>query len=140
MIARHYVRHSKQIAGLAWAFMLALPLLLSGCSRSANQSGSAAPVLKPKEAASQLQQVFVTADPEVKSTATAATKALQTADYEQAIESLQTIKARGNLTFEQGIAVQNSMIALESRLISAAESGDANAKRAYELLKRVRKN
>jgi hypothetical protein len=95
---------------------------------------------KPEKAAAQLQQVFVAAEPEIKTVANVASEALKTADYEAAIHSLQTIKERGGLTVDQGIAVQNSMISLEAKLIAGMQAGDANAKRAYEQLKRSRKN
>jgi hypothetical protein len=50
------------------------------------------------------------------------------------------MKEAGSLTVDQGIAVHNSMISLEARLISAVEAGDANAKRAYDQLKKSRRN
>ena len=126
-----------------WACALGLALLLgfSGCgSKSAQPGEGSANPPKPKEAASQLQQAFVAAEPEMKETATIASKALQTTDYDAAMESLQVIKARGNLTLEQGMAVQNSMIALETKLVAAADAGDLVAKAAYERLKKSRRN
>ena len=130
----------EPIGGLACLLSVALLLGLSGCGKSNSPSEPSARSPKPKEAASQLQQAFVAADPELKDNATVASKALQTTDYEKAIESLQTIKARGNLTFEQGMAVHNSMVALEGKLVIAADAGHPNAKRAYELLKKSRRD
>jgi len=114
---------------------------ISGCGGKSTQPGEGnANPPKPKEAASQLQQAFVAAEPEMKETATIASKALQTTDYDAAMESLQVIKSRGNLTLEQGMAVQNSMIALETKLVAAADAGDPVAKAAYERLKKSRRN
>lgn len=126
---------------LACLLGAALLFGFSGCGGKPTQPGetSSRPP-KPKEAASQLQQAFVAAEPEMKETATIASKALQTTDYDAAMESLQVIKARGNLTFEQGMAVQNSMIALETKLVAAADAGDPAAKAAYERLKKSRRN
>jgi hypothetical protein len=56
------------------------------------------------------------------------------------IKSLEVIKARQNLTVEQGTAVYNSELALEARLIAGISADDPNAKRAYELLKKSRRN
>jgi hypothetical protein len=131
---------TNSIATLFGGLTTALLLSSNGCSKSAGDGASAAAPLKPKEAASQLQQAFVSADVAVKNNANIASEALRTADYEKAIQSLQTIKARQNLSFDQGLAVHNSMVALESKLISAMNAGDANAKRAYELLKQSRRN
>ena len=119
---------------------IALLLALNGCGKPSADSTPTGTPPKPKEAASQLQQAFVSANVEVKNTANVASEALRTANYEKAIESLQTIKARQNLTFEQGMAVYNSERALEARLIAGMSAGDANAKRAYELLKQIRRN
>jgi hypothetical protein len=112
----------------------------SGCRQSTQPGEGSSRPPKPKEAASQLQQAFVAAEPEMKETATIASKALQTTDYDAAMQSLEVIKARGNLTFEQGMAVHNSMVALEAKLVEAADSGDPEAKRAYERLKQSRRH
>jgi len=115
--------------------------VLTGCGKKPE----AEPVVtaqppKPAEAASQLSQAFSAADQELKTVADAASTALQTADYEAAVQSLSMMKERGSLTVDQGIAVHNSMVSLETRLINAIAAGDANAKRAYEQLKKSRKN
>jgi hypothetical protein len=116
-----------------------LVVLGGGCRKSATESPSAAPVTKPAEAATQLQQAFVSAPAEVKQTATAASEALRAADYEAAMRSLQAMKARQDLTPQQSMAVHESSAALEARLIAAMERGDPNAKRAYEQLRRSRR-
>jgi hypothetical protein len=124
----------------AWGLFTVLLLVFNGCGKPQADVTPTATPPKPKEAASQLQQAFVSANVEVKNTANVVSEALRTADYEKAIDSLQTIKARQNLTFEQGMAVYNSERALEARLIAGVNAGDPNAKRAYELLKQRRRN
>jgi hypothetical protein len=126
---------------LARARQLFLPpavwlVLVTGCSKSAKEAPSSAPVPKPAEAASQLQQAFVSAPPEVKNTAVAASESLRAADYDKAMQSLQTIKTRKDLTPQQFMAVHESEVAMVARLITAMEAGDANAKRAYEAYKK----
>lgn len=123
-----------------WAILLLFACLSAGCSKQATLPAEQVRPPKPKEAASQLDQAFAGANAQVKSRASAASQALQTADYEKAVTSLQTIKQQENLTVDQGMAVHNSMISLEQKLISAMEAGDENAKRAYEQLKRSRRN
>ncbi len=120
--------------------MAAMLVVMAGCSDSSDAGAPTATPPQPKEAASQLQQAFVSANADVKTTANVASEALRTADYEKAIQSIQTIKARQNLTFDQGLAVYNSERALEARLIMEMSAGNANAKRAYELLKKSRRN
>jgi hypothetical protein len=114
--------------------------MLSGCGEKATPDAPRAAPPKPKEAASQLDRAFAGATPEVKSFSTAASQALQKEDYEGAVQSLQMIREKGGLSPDQGMAVHNSMVSLEARLISAMGMGDANAQRAYEQLKRSRKN
>ena len=126
------------VAGLTCGLSTALLLVLAGCSKSPGNDVPTAST--PKAAASQLDQVFTSANVEVKNDAKVASEALRTADYEKAIESLQALKARQNLTFEQGMAVYNSTVSLEGRLIAAMEAGDPNAKRAYDLLKKSRRD
>lgn len=120
---------------------LLLPVLIfAGCGQPEGDATITATPPQPTEAATQLQKAFVGATPEVQTTANTASAALEAANYEQAIQSLQVIKARQNLTIEQGMAVYNSERSLEARLIAAMEAGDPNAKRAYELLKKSRRN
>jgi hypothetical protein len=123
---------------LAFAAFLAFG---SGCGKSSKDATTGtAPATTPKEAASQLQQAFVAATPEVKSAATTAADALQAADYERAIQNLESIKAQRNLTVEQSMAIHESEASMEMRLIRAMESGDPKARQAYEQLKRRRRN
>jgi hypothetical protein len=120
--------------------LASLLALASGCGRSSKDTTGTAPATTPTEAASQLQQAFVSANPEVKSAATTASDALKAADYERAIQNLEAIKAQPNLTVEQSMAVHESEASMEMRLIRAMESGDPKAKQAYEQLKRRRRN
>jgi hypothetical protein len=122
------------------ALCTGLLCLVAGCGKKTADPMQVAAPPKAKEAASQLEQAFSGAKPEVKSVTTVASQALKTEDYEAAIQSLQIVKERGDLTPEQGLAVHNSMISLEAKLISAVGAGDANAKRAYEQLKKARRN
>lgn len=114
--------------------------LVGACSRSADADLITAAPPKPKEAATQVEQAFSTADEELRTVAGAASAALRTADYEAAVQSLSLMKEQGNLTLDQGLAVHNSMVSLESQLISAVAAGDPGAVRAYEQLKRSRRN
>jgi len=94
----------------------------------------------PKEAAAQVEQVFQEAPPEVQEAVFLASEGLVSGDYEKAVVSLQSLQARGNLTFQQGMAVHNSMVAMEAQLVRAIEAGDPRAKQAYETLKRLKRN
>ena len=126
-------RHPMSCARMGLALWLALDA--SSCSKP--ETGDAPPPpATPKQAATQLQQAFAAAPPEVKQNASVASEALSAANYEQAIQSLQQIKAGQNLTLEQGRAVHQSMVSLEQRLLNGVAAGDPAAKRAYELLKK----
>jgi hypothetical protein len=126
---------------LAPSICLALLLNLTACKKEpATQIEPAVVPVKPKEAATQIEQAFVATEGEVKTVANVASEALQKADYEAAVQSLELLKERGSLTVEQGIAVHNSMVSLEAKLIAAMEAGDPSARRAYEQLKRARRN
>jgi hypothetical protein len=114
----------------------ALLVAATGCSKSPKEITTTAAPPQPKEAASQIQQAFTAAPVEVKKSAEVVSESLRTANYEQAVKSLQVIRAGQNLTFEQGMAVHNSERALVAKLLVAMEAGDPNAKRAYEMLKK----
>jgi ABC-type phosphate transport system substrate-binding protein len=134
----------KSILPARFAALLGLALLLgiAGCGKSQKATSLAEqPAPKsPNEAARQLDQVFATAAPEVKQNATLAATAMRTGDYEKAVASLQYIRSTGNQTLEQGLAIHNSAVTLEHRLIAAMEAGDPNAKRAYQLLKELKRD
>ena len=118
---------------------LALLLCAGGCGKSATEAERALP-RNPREAASQIEQAFVQSAPEIKQNAGVASDAIQKGDYEKAVASLHVLQRQQGITLEQGLAIHHSMVALEGRLISAMESGDQNAKRAYQLLKELKRN
>lgn len=119
-------------------------MLLVGCvALTACKRASDEPRIEtknPKVAASQLQQAFSDAPPEIAECANAAAQAMQAGDYERAITSLETVRGQENLTLEQGMAVHSSIVSMEAKLIQAIQAGDPNAKRAYELLKALKRN
>jgi hypothetical protein len=127
-------RHPSAVV-LCLAFAVAH---LTGCSRT--EDGSLPVPASPKEAAAQVEQVFREAPPEVLEAVDLASEGLVSGDYEKAVVSLQSLQARGNLTFHQGMAVHNSMVAMEAQLVRAIEAGDPRAKQAYETLKRLKRN
>ena len=110
------------------------------CSRSTPEDPAAVAPKNPQQAAAQVSAAFEQATPEVKQIATVAAESMHQADYEKAVISLGAIKESQGLTLQQGMAVHNSMVALEASLIQAIEAGDPNAKRAYELLKAQKRN
>ena len=114
-----------------------LLLLLTACSKQSKEDLAIART--PKEAASQIDQAFVAANAATKQAAAAASEALRKGDYEQAVVSLQVVRSSPEITVEQGFAIHSSTVAMEARLISAMESGDKNAERAYQLLKAMKK-
>ena len=118
---------------------LVLSVIFVGCSKQTNPMERGAPG-SPKDAAQQLDQAFATADAQKKAQVAAASQALKNLEYEKAVVSLQLLKKEGNLTTEQGVAVHNSMISLEAKIIDAIDAGNENAKRAYEQLKKARRN
>lgn len=111
---------------------LATVLFASGCHRT--EDDAAVPTT-PKAAASRMESAFANAAPEVHQAATAAAESMRSGDYEKAVVSLQVVRSAPRITLDQGLAIHGTTVALESKLAEAAASGDAAAKRAYELLK-----
>jgi len=126
------IRPLKALVVLALAAALLLPEL--GCRKSSLEPGSKAP-RSIKEAAAQLEAAFAGADAETKAQAGEAAAALRQSQYEKAVMSLQLVRARQNGTLEQGLAVQNTLVTLQAELAEAIEAGNADAKRAFQLLK-----
>ncbi|MCF7762045.1 MAG: hypothetical protein K9N62_00070 [Verrucomicrobia bacterium] len=109
----------------------------SGCGSDPDDAlGS----VKPAAAAAELDQTFADADARTRKNVDAASEAMKRGEYEKAVVSLQTVRGTENLTLQQGMAVQRSVISMEAELISAMESGDQNARKAYQLLKQVNRN
>jgi len=125
---------SSMATGAAALTML-LAITLTGCRRADDVHLAQTPA----EAASQLQSAFAEAPEEFQRAAQAASEALRQEDLTKAVESLVAIKASENVTVQQGLAVHSSMVVLEARLVAAADSGDAEAREAYALLKRLKK-
>lgn len=119
--------------------LLAATLLLAGCGKSEPDPIAVVP-RTPKEAATQVEQVFRDAPPPVQEAATQASEAMRRGDYEQAVVSLQAAKQQEAITVQQGMAIHNSMVAMEASLIRAMEAGDPQAKQAYEILRRMKRN
>jgi len=130
---------SKHLGSLSVAVLLAV----CGCGKSGAEKDLPVPKTT-KQAATQLDQVFATAtaevSPEVKQNAAVASQALRSGEYETAIVSLGAIKESQNLTLDQGIAVYNSMAALRGKILADMEAGDPNAKRAFQMLKRAKRD
>ncbi len=127
--------HSRDLAR-GWA-ILGVAALLSGCGKkSADADFKIAET--PAQAAQQVEEVFATAEPEAREMATAASEAVHSGNYEKAVVALQSLKTRPAPSINEGLAVHGYMVNLEAQLIQAAEAGDANAKRAYELLKKMK--
>lgn len=112
---------------------LALGLNTSGCGKSGEMT---AEPLKPAKAVSQLQQAFAGAPAEVQQPVQLASQALQSTNYEQAIQSVRALRARRDLTADQSLAIYSCSRTLEDRVIAAMVAGDPNAKRAYEMLRK----
>ena len=118
---------------------LALLLASSACNKS-HSDGDYKIASTPAEASSQIAQAFQSAPAAVKEPATTAAAAMRDGDFEKAVVSLQVIRQSEALTLEQGLAIHSSVVALEARLINAMQAGDPNARRAYELLKQLKRN
>jgi hypothetical protein len=111
---------------------------LIGCAKSPEAEAGMART--PEQAASQMEQAFSNADAKTKELATATSEALRKNEYENAVVSLQTIRANEEITPDQRLAIYSSAVTLEARLIGAMQAGDKNAERAYQLLKTLKRN
>jgi len=118
---------------------LIVALCLTGCRESGSDPTARVP-RNPAEAASQLEQVFAAAPGNARQNATSAAEALRQGDYEKAVAALQVLRSGSGVTLEQGLAIHHSVVAMETRLMNAMNSGDPNAKRAYELLRALKRN
>lgn len=93
----------------------------------------------PEEAADHLTEAFAGADSEARKMAQMASDALRKSQYRKALASIEKIKSRPGVTFEQGVAIRDSLVNLESELISQ-KADDPKARAAYEMLKRIKRN
>ena len=121
--------------------VIALALLpwVNACKKSAEEA-LVTPPKNTREAATQLEQVFEQSPVEIKQSANVASTAIRGGDYEKAVVSLMAVRESGKLTPEQGIAIHNSMVTMEMNLIRLMEAGDPKAKKAYETLKKLKRN
>lgn len=115
-------------------------LSLTGCDSEERDAELTRLPATPTEAAERVTDVFAEAEPAVQETANVAAQAVRSGEFEKAVVALQTLKERPNATLEQGLAVHGTMVALEAELVNAAASGDENAKRAYELLRKIKRD
>lgn len=115
-----------------------LPILaalgLAGCG----SGDDTAPVTTTAQAVHQLDRAFATASGNFRKAASDATQALEAGNLGQAVESLGALRSSEGVTIDQGLAVHNTLVLLESTLLEKAESGDAEARRAYALLKQLK--
>ncbi len=119
------------------ALLAVLLLTLAGCGGSKDDSAA---IVTPVQAASQIDEAFTTAEPDLRQNMQVASEALREGRYEQAVVALQVSRTATNITVDQGLAVHGSLVALEQHLIQAAANGDANAQHAYDLLKKSKRN
>ncbi len=112
-------------------------MALAGCSKSDDGPAIAK---NPQQAAAQLDQAFAAAAPEIKQSVAAAAEAMRSGQLEKAVVNLRMVQSSEALTLEQGLAVHGSVVTLSKSLINAMESGDPNARRAYELLKALKRD
>ncbi len=117
----------------------ALHLSLVGCGRSPKGEADLKVPETPAQAAAQVEEAFSTSEPAVKDTAAAAADAARAGNYEKAVVALQSLKQRPDATLQQGLAVHGYLVNLEAQLINAAAAGDEKAKRAYEMLKAMKR-
>jgi len=118
--------------------MIGLAALLAGCGRRDSGQIEAS---TPKEAASALEEAFQSAPAPVQDDVRMVSEAMRRGEYDKAVMSLQAVKQQSeNVTVNQGMAVHGAVVSMESQLIQAIQSGDANAARAYELLKALKRN
>jgi uncharacterized protein YicC (UPF0701 family) len=129
------VRLLVTLVALGLAAALLLPGL--GCRKSSTEPDLKAP-RSTKEAAAQLEATFANEDAETKAQASQAAAALRQGQYEKAILTLQTMRARQGASLKQGLAVHNSLVSLEVAIVEAMDAGNQDAKRAYQLLRQLK--
>ena len=121
-----------------WGVAAAVLMVLPGCSK---RDDGRIEATSPKEAASSLEQAFQNAAAPVQDNVRLVSDAMRRGEYDKAVLSLQAVKEQsGKVTVDQGMAVHGAMVSMESQLIQAIQSGDANAVRAYELLRATKRN
>ena len=110
-------------------------LLLAACSKSPELSAPS-----PQQAADRVQQAYASADADMKQAVANLSESMRKEDFERAVVSLTTIRAKPAATAEQQQAIIQSAQAIEMNLISRINAGDKNAERAYQLMKELKRN
>ena len=132
------MNRTKYSGYLASVLALTAVLLLPACGRQGGDDRVT--VTNPKEAATGLEASFEGAPAAVRENVRLASEAMRQAQYEQAILSLGAVREQSNMTLDQGMAMHGAVVSLESELIAAMQAGDPNAKRAYALLRAMKRN
>lgn len=114
--------------------MVVVMMGLTGCG-SRDDSGE---VSTPAQAVNQLDRVFAGAPESFRKAAADASGALAEGDLGRAVESLGALRSSEGVTVDQGLVVHNTMVMLEATLIERSAAGDAEARRAYALLKQMK--
>jgi hypothetical protein len=110
-------------------------LLLAACSKSPESSAPS-----PQQAADRVQEAYASADADLKQAVASLSESMRKENFEQAVVSLTTIRAKPAATPEQQQAIIESSQAIEMNLINRMNAGDENAKRAYQLMKELKRN
>lgn len=132
-------QHRSAFYALGAACLLLLLGAGAGCGKSSTSDADVKIAETPAEAATQVEEAFSTSEPMVKDNASAAAEAVRTGNYEKAVVALQSLKERPDATLQQGLAVHGYLVNLEAHLINASAAGDEKAKRAYEMLKAMKR-
>ncbi len=98
--------------------VVATSLAVAGCSQEKEDLAVQLPST-PAEAASRVEKVFAQAEPAAQETASAASDAVRTGDYEKAVVALESLTQRPSATLEQGLAVHGYLVTLEAQLVEA---------------------
>ncbi len=124
------------IKGFAASLIIALVVI--GCGGS--DDGLLRTSSNPEEAADHLSDAFDGADQDSQKNASIASQAIKKGQFQKALYAIETIKAKPDVSFDQGVAINDSLVNLERELIYRVEDGDPKAIAAYELLKRINRN
>ncbi len=115
---------------------LALMLLAAGCSEETG--GGIRSSSSTAEAGDHLQDAYSDADPQLRESADQISRAMIRGEYRKALGGIEKLK-NSRPSFQQGVAINDSLIQLEAELLRAKNS-DPEARRAYEILTRINRN
>ena len=130
------VKELSSIQSLLTALLVSL--LVIGCGDA--DDGRIRTSSNPEEAADHLSDAFSGADKDSQKNASIASQAIKKGQFQKALYAIETIKAKPDVNFDQGVAINDSLVNLERELIYRVEDGDPKAIAAYELLKRINRN